>query len=146
QKEYTHKYLKDYFYKNWRKIAWLLNKTGAEYRFLNSARRYQNIPSNFNLSVNAEPTFKLTKEERGIGLHAFFQIGGERYRERQVKRYHFLVLCDHHFYFLPKKDWLLLEELEFTDWFTYREFENTYRKKLRDYTLDTTEVFEEEIR
>lgn len=143
--DYIKKHLANYFYKAFRKVIPVLQKLETYHKILTDKRRYKNRGCAFMDSPFPELSFKLFRDGPELSFETAYHIENES-KVRPVKRFQFLLRQDDSFHLLHKKDWALLEDLEFRDSFSYEEFENRYRKKLNPYPLDTSEAFEEEIR
>lgn len=143
--EYLKKHLAKYFYTAFRQIAPVLQYIDTYHKILTQQRRYKNLNCTFTAKPIPELSFKLLRENNDLSLKPFYSLDNQLISEDKVKRFQFLIRYKNKFHFLKRKDWEFLEQMYFVDHFSREDFQKTYQKKLKNYTLDTSEAFKEEV-
>ena len=145
-KTYLKKHLSSYFYKSFIKVIPILNILETQHKKFTPERRYIQLPCHFFNQEFPELKFKLSGQRETLQLHSSFRLEKNDFDKTEIKRFQFLIREGNNFYLLHQKDWQLLEELEFVEYFSEQDFEDLYYPKLKAYELDISAVFEEEIR
>ena len=144
--EYVNKYLSQYFFESFRKTAGVLPKIKPYHKIRTSKNGFTNQPCIFDEDTNVELSFKIDRTDKRLTINTFVKIKEQVFDLRKLHRFNFLVLLDNTYYFLRKPDWHLLEELQKIETLDHKEFTEKYYPKLKNYTLDTFDIFQEEIR
>ena len=145
EEEYLRKYLSQYFYESFRKIAVVLPELNPYHKIRTSKNGFTNLACKFG-EETPELSFKIVNKDRKLTIRTFVRIENELFDLKTLKQFNFLVLRENSYYFLKKSDWQLLEELQKTETLDHKEFTRNYYPKLKNYPLDTSGVFREEIR
>lgn len=143
---YLYKYLSHYLFDSFRKNASFLSQKNLFHKVQTSQKGFTVKACIFDFETPVALSFKLSSKNKKLLIQTYFIIQDELFDSKEINQFSFLIFKNNTYYFLRKLDWQLLEELNQITTITRDEFITTYYKKLKSYPLDTSEVFEEEVR
>lgn len=146
KKEYLKRYLTQYFYDSFRKNIPALSLLKPYHKIQTSEKGFTNLACEFDTLISVDLSFKIRRKDKKLTIDTFFNINDEAFDMKKITRFQFLILKENTYFLLRKPDWLLLAEIEEITDLTHKEFTDKYYKKLQRYSLDTSEVFQEEIK